>query len=160
MRAFSDQTKQINLYLSANGVKINWYYLVLFNLCSFIFRAQRRVERKWKMKNERHDTPVHRARAKPIYPKMLQTFISHSHVCRARYGSATVDIRRRYTPTECIRAHDEILLTIIFVSAFMCMCARFVLSSMLSVYTTENPNKNENEKKKVPFFLMLRRIFD
>lgn len=52
----SNKTNQFEYILCANGVKINWYYLVSFNLCSRGFGAQRRVERKWKMKNEHYDT--------------------------------------------------------------------------------------------------------
>lgn len=83
VRIHCDQTKQINLYkyiLCANGVKINWYNLVLFNLCSFVFGAQHSVERKWKMKNEHYDIQRITIQSQFISEKWLQKHSSRIHI--------------------------------------------------------------------------------
>lgn len=125
-----------------------------------LFAAPRcRVGRKWKMKNERYDTLIHPCIArrahyhsKPIYPKMFQTFTSlpHKRVARSRDMAATVDIRRRYVrPAKYMREEyhirSEILLTTIFISAFVCMCVSVCYHRCLLYPRSEN-KRRENEK--------------
>lgn len=155
----SNKTNQF-IYLCANGVKINWYYLVLFNLCNFVFCAQRRVAAleengKWRTSAMIHwYTRASRAAHITIQSQFILKCSKHSlhfHISASRARAiwqqqsiSAVDTFAR--PNACEKnIRSEILLTTIFISAFVCMCVSVCYHRCL-LYPRSEYKRRENEK--------------
>lgn len=134
-------------------VKINWYnfgfYLIYAVLCS-VHSAALKENGKWRTSTMiQHSTLSFKAN---LYPTKL---ISHIHIPR----TACIGCKRRYPPSIRIsqpkmhtkrHIYDEILLTTIFISAFMCVRSAFIAAPSIPESILR---KNRRQKKMFFFFI-------